>query len=251
MEPCENENRCGKRMQNASKIPVVKFTKARGQSISSLLLSRHSDDSEDSGRFAVSFDDSFYANKSEQVEKVNNSGQTCKQSKHSRAQQFLSVFSQPELLSAGTSDRDSIGSSDSSFHAENVSRISAILDKAKSRGRQLVYSHKNKKVTKKTDSLGKVHQIITVRDVHCVEGEIGLQNRDHATAGSISANKDSLTQSSSFFDRFHMFKSADDENNKVPKFEQPRMFKVLISRHQILPFSRHRVLSSLLLLAFN
>ncbi|EFO23264.2 hypothetical protein LOAG_05221 [Loa loa] len=287
MEPYEDENRYGKRMQNTSRIPIVKFTKARGHSTSPLLSFRHSDDSEDSGRFVVSFDDSVYANQFSQVENINKD-QTSEQPEHSRSQQFLSVLlretsscgsdsiascsfeskiaetsrkklrtasssvHRPELLSVRISDQDLISSNDSSFRAENVSRLSAVFGKAKNRGRKLVHSHKNKKVTRNTHSLEEVHQVINIgRDALGIEPEIELQNKEYATRESPSANKVAVIRPSSFFDSFHAFKAVGSEGDKVLKFEQPWMFQVLIKRHQILPFLRHRIISALLLLVFS
>ncbi|CAG9530663.1 unnamed protein product [Cercopithifilaria johnstoni] len=265
MELYEGESHYRKKMQDTSKIPIVKFTKARGQSKSSLLLSPQSDytDNEDSGLFVTSFYDSVYANESDQVKKIYNRGQTCEQP---RTHQFLwalprdtsdcdsdsaascssksktakiskkklraalSSVHQPELLNAETNDRNSTSSSDSSFRAEYMTRISAIFDKAKNRERQLVHSHKNKKVAKNADSLGQVYQTITAQDARCVEDEIGMQNSDYAPAEALPSNKDLLTQSSSFFDWFHVFKASSGESSKAMKFEQPWMFQVLIKR---------------------
>ncbi|VDK74434.1 unnamed protein product [Litomosoides sigmodontis] len=100
-------------------------------------------------------------------------------------------------------------------------------------------------------SCGEIHQSFAIQDAHCAESEIGMQNRCHSTTESIPANKDLLIQSSSFFNWFHLFNAAGGKSNKVIKLEQPSMFQVLIKRHQILPFLRHRVLSSLLLLTFS
>ncbi|VDN82546.1 unnamed protein product [Brugia pahangi] len=289
MEFNEDKSSTGKRMQNTSKIPAVKFSKTRGQSISPA-LSRHSDDSD--SRFVVSFDESICVNQFDEVEKVNNKGQIFEQPQHSRSksQQLLSVLSreasdcdsdsiascssesiiektpkkklrsssssihQHELLSAGISDRGSISSIDSSFRADSVSRLSAIFDKAKNRGRQLVHSHshKNKKVTKNTNSIEEIHHEVTVsQDALCAGAETEIQTRTCTEAESPPSNMNPLTQSSSFFDWFHAFKVAGGERNKVVKSEQPWMFQVLIKRHQILPFLRHRVLSSFLLLALS
>uniref|UniRef100_A0AAF5RW06 SMP-LTD domain-containing protein n=1 Tax=Wuchereria bancrofti TaxID=6293 RepID=A0AAF5RW06_WUCBA len=287
----EDKNRIGKRMQNTNKIPTVKFSKTRRQSISPLLLPRRSDDS-DNGRFVVSFDESICINQVDQVEKVNNRGQIFEQPQRSRSrsQQILPVsvretsdcdsdsiascsseskiektskkklrtssssVHQHELISAGISDRGSISSNDSSFRADSVSRLSAIFDKAKNRGRQLVHSHshKSKKVAKNTDSIEEIHHETTVsQDALCAGAEVEMQTRNCTKAESPSSNKNPLTQSSSFFDWFHAFKAAGGERNKVVKSEQPWMFQVLIKRHQILPFLRHRVLSSLVLLALS
>ncbi|VDK74435.1 unnamed protein product [Litomosoides sigmodontis] len=94
MEPGENcGNRYGKRIRNASKIPVVKFTKAKEEPASSVLSSFHSHESEDSGKFGVSFDDSVVVNAFSQA---NDGSQVREQPKHSRAQKFLSVLSPPQ-----------------------------------------------------------------------------------------------------------------------------------------------------------
>uniref|UniRef100_A0A158Q6T7 SMP-LTD domain-containing protein n=1 Tax=Elaeophora elaphi TaxID=1147741 RepID=A0A158Q6T7_9BILA len=254
----------------------------------------------DSGRFAVSFDDSVYANKSDQIEKVSRD-QTSKR-KYSRAQQFLSVLwretsdcdsdsiascssesktakiskknlrttpssvHKPELLSAG-SDRDSLSSSDSPFRTENVSRLSAIFDKAKNKGHQLVHSHKNKKFTGDTDSPREVRQMITEQDALSIEAEMRMQSKDYATAESSPINKDSLIHSSSLFNWFHVSKAASGGSDKVMDYEKLWIFQVLIKRwvialllynpdvlfhqqafiwNEILPFLRRRFLSSLL-----
>uniref|UniRef100_A0A8R1TK17 SMP-LTD domain-containing protein n=1 Tax=Onchocerca volvulus TaxID=6282 RepID=A0A8R1TK17_ONCVO len=247
---------------NLDKIPIVKFTIAKGPSTSPFSLSHHNDDSENSDQFAVLFDDSVYANEVDHVEEVDSTGQNSEQPKHSRFQQFLSQetndcdsdsfascnsenktaeiskkkLRRSELRSAGTSDRDSISSSDSSFRVENISHRSAVFDKVK----------------RNADSLKEIDQMITVgQDALCVETVIGMQHRDYAETDSSAANKNLLAQSSSFFDWFRVSKIADGESNKAVKFKQPWIFQILIKRYQVLPFLPYRVLCSFLLLVFS
>ncbi|KAM3719588.1 Testis-expressed protein [Dirofilaria immitis] len=264
MNSCEDENRYGKRMQNTSKIPTVKFTIAKGLSTSSL------------SSFRSDNNDEFI-----QVEKVDSRGQNLEQTKNSRLQKFLSQETsdcdsdsialcssgnkaaktskkklmaasahQSELHSARASNRDSISCCDSLFQTENVSRLSTIFDRGRNKGRQLVYSYKNKKDTKSTNSLEEVDQMITVgEDALCVEAEIGMQHRNIAEATDSSpTNKDSLTHLS---DWFRSCRIAMSRYNKDLKFEQPWIFRVLIKRHKILPFLLHRVVCSLLLLIYS
>uniref|UniRef100_A0A915PNS3 SMP-LTD domain-containing protein n=1 Tax=Setaria digitata TaxID=48799 RepID=A0A915PNS3_9BILA len=159
-----------------------------------------------------------------------------------------------ELRNARTSDRDSVSSSDSSFRVENVSRLSVIFDKARNKGRQLMYSHKNKKDIKDIDSLEGNNEVITVgQDALCAnETEIDVQSRnsDETTKCSPS-NKVSLTQSSSFLDWFHTCRGVDGESDRAVKLDQPWLFQPLIKKLQILPFLRFRVVCSLVLFAFS
>ncbi|VDN36917.1 unnamed protein product [Gongylonema pulchrum] len=93
-----------------------------------------------------------------------------------------------------TSDRDSVGSNESAtVRAEKSSRLSAILDKAKSKGRKLVSSHKNKKAAEDTNSVEEACQVVSIgEDALYLDAESDVQSAVSELSSSPTNNVVSL-----------------------------------------------------------
>ncbi|MCP9261540.1 hypothetical protein DINM_004895 [Dirofilaria immitis] len=267
MNSCEDENRYGKRMQNTSKIPTVKFTIAKGLSTSSLSSFR-SDNNEDRSQCTVSFDGLIYTDEFIQVEKVDSRGQNLEQTKTRGFRMMEAVASKTSfycydggkisdvlmLQETSDCDSDSIALCSSGNKAAKLqkklmaaSAHQSELHSARASNRDSISCcdslFQTENVSRlstifdreSTNSLEEVDQMITVgEDALCVEAEIGMQHRNIAEATDSSpTNKDSLTHLS---DWFRSCRIAMSRYNKDLKFEQPWIFRVLIKRHKILPF---------------